>query len=254
MHLHEDDLVLHYYGELETGEEGRVGAHLAECSACRAGYTRLQQVLAAVDATPAPALPESFERTVWARLEPNLAPRRPHWLSWFVYSPARVAWMAAVLALVAGSFFAGRVWQRDVSQSGQVVSMPDIRERILLVDLGEHLDRSQMMLVELISTEPGEAVDISAERARAEELVAANRLYRQTASATGDAAVGQLLDELERVLVELAASPDRLTADDLQQVQQRIESRGLLFKVRVVTTSIRERQKQEIRTRTGQSS
>jgi hypothetical protein len=37
-------------------------------------------------------------------------------------------------------------------------------------------------------------------------------------------------------------------------VRQRIESRNLLFKVRVVSSSVRERQKQEIRTRTGQSS
>ena len=49
----------------------------------------------------AAALPDGFERTVWARLEPNLARPRRGWLAWFVYSPARVAWVAAVLALVA---------------------------------------------------------------------------------------------------------------------------------------------------------
>jgi hypothetical protein len=252
-HLNDDDLVLHYYGELDTAGEARVTAHLAECGACHAGYTRLQQVLAVVDTAPAAALPDGFERTVWARLEPRLGTPRRGWLTWFVYSPARVAWGAAVLALVAGSFFAGRLWQRDVSSGGQVVSSGDVRERILLVDLGEHLDRSQMMLVELVSAPDG-SLDMSAERARAGELVAANRLYRQTAGATGDAAVKELLDELERVFVEVAASPDRLTADDLLHVQQRIEARGLLFKVRVVSTSVRERQKQEIRTRTGQSS
>jgi hypothetical protein len=254
MHLGEDDLILHYYGELEAAPEGRVTAHLAECRACHADYTRLQQVLAVVDAAPAPALPDGFERTVWARLEPALDPARRGWLSWFVFSPARVAWAAAVLALVAGAFFAGRVSHRDVFPAAQSVSSGDIRERILLVDLGEHLDRSQMMLVELVSVQPGAGVDLSAERARAQELVAANRLYRQTASATGDASVEELLDELERVLVELAASPDRMTADDLLRVQQRIDARGLLFKVRVVSTSVRERQKQAIRTRTGQSS
>ena len=61
-----------------------------------------------------------------------------------------------------------------------------MRERILLVDLGEHLDRSQMVLVELVSADESDAVDISGERARAEQLVAANRLYRQTADDTGD--------------------------------------------------------------------
>jgi hypothetical protein len=37
-------------------------------------------------------------------------------------------------------------------------------------------------------------------------------------------------------------------------VRQRIESRGLLFKVRVVSSEIRERQKTGIRMRAGQSS
>ena len=86
------------------------------------------------------------------------------------------------------------------------------------------------------------AVDLSLERERAEELVAANRLYRQTATATGDAAMAQLLDELERLLVELAASPDQVSSEDFEGVQQRVAARDLLFKVRVVSAALRARQ------------
>ena len=254
MHLNEDDLVLHYYGEMDGTADAAAGSHLASCSACHASYRRLQHVLAAVDAAPEPSLPDGFERTVWARLEPNLARSRGNWFTWVVLSPARLGWAAAVVLLVAAAFFAGRVTEREAQAPATAANAADIRERILLVDLGEHLDRSQMMLVELVSAGGDGAVDISTERERAEELVAANRLYRQTATATGDAAVSELLDELERVLVELAASPDRLSAEDMESVRQRIEARGLLFKVRVVSSSVRERQKQEVRTRTGQSS
>src|SRR6476660_8340780 len=64
------------------------------------------------------------------------------------------------------------------------------------------------MLVELASADDTiGAVDISLEQSRAEQLVAANRLYRQTAVSTGDARMAALLDELERVLVDIAASP-----------------------------------------------
>ena len=51
-------------------------------------------------------------------------------------------------------------------------------------------------------------VDMSLEQSRAEQLVAANRLYRQTAASTGDAAIASVLDDLERVLVDIAASPN----------------------------------------------
>jgi hypothetical protein len=253
-HLTDDDLVLHFYGEMDGAAEAHAVAHLTGCDSCRRSYTRLQQVLAAVDAMPAPTLPDGFERTVWARLEPAL-PARRGWLSWILARPAGLAWAAAVVLLVAGAFFAGRLSTPPAGTTEpQIASADDIREAVLLSDLGEHLDRSQTMLIELVSAEEPEArdaIDISLERERAEELVAANRLYRQTATATGDMTVIALLDELERLLVELAASPDQLSTADLERVQQRIATKDLLFKVRVVSSGVRERQKQKMQNRVG---
>lgn len=252
MHISEDDLILHYYGEMNPAAKARATSHLGQCPTCHAAFSRLQRVLAAVDGVPALELPEGYERTVWARLEPGLAAQRRGWFSWLVLSPARLAWAAAIVALVGASFFAGQVSQRQAAPAQTAATTDELREQILLTDLGEHLDRSQMMLVDLVSA--GEDVDMSVERERAENLVADNRLYRQTASATGDAAVSELLEDLERILVELAASPDELSAADLEGVRQRIEAKSLLFKVRVLSSSVREKQQQQIRQRAGQSS
>jgi hypothetical protein len=253
-HLTEDDLVLHFYGEMDAATESQAVGHLADCEACRRSFTRLQQVLAAVDAMPMPALPESFERVVWARLEPALPPRGG-WLTRWMLGPANLVWAAAVLLLVAGAFFAGRLTNPpNDGSAAAMASAADVGERILLSDIGEHLDRSQAMLIELVTAdEPNgrDQVDISLERERAVELVAANRLYRQTVSGTGNSSVTELLDELERLLVELAASPDQLSADDMERVQQRAAAKDLLFKVRVVSTALRARQQPKAQTRTG---
>jgi hypothetical protein len=253
MHLHEDDLVLHYYGELDVVSAGRSERHLAECDDCRASFTRLQRVMAAVDMMPEPTLPDSFERTVWARLAPQLSldvargrARRRGGLSWFVLSPANLAWAAAIVLLVGAAFFAGRVTKPEPAQT--IASADQLRERVLVADVGEHLERSQAMLVDLVTADPSD-IDMTAERRRAEELVAANRLYRQTAAASGEARIRELLDELERLLVELAASPDQMSADDMDNVRDRIDATGLLFKVRVMSSTLRERQKDEIRAR-----
>jgi hypothetical protein len=254
-HLTEDDLVLHYYGEMDGAAETAAVRHLRECRDCHAAYNRLQRVLAAVEAAPAADIPDGFERVVWARLEPNL--RQDRGWRWF-FGPARLAWGATVALLVAGAFVAGRQWREaPVAPAAPIVATAapsQIRERILLVDLGEHLDRSQMMLVELVSGDPDAPADLSTERERAVQLVAANRLYRQTAIATGDRAVAALLDELERVLVDVAASPDEPSIEDLRDVRQRIDAEGLLFKVRVAASKIRERQTKDARARSGQSS
>jgi hypothetical protein len=257
MHVTEDDLILHYYGELEPAAAARADGHLRECATCHGSLTTLQRVLAAVDAVPPLEVGDGFERKVWARLQPELdrEPRKG-WLSWFVLSPPRLAWVAAVVILVASAFFAGRVSQKAIpaNTADTTAASIGLRERILLADLGEHLDRSQLMLTEIVSAEPTDTADFAAQRARAEELVADNRLYRQTAVANGNTALAAVLDDLEQVLIDVAASSEKVSALDYDDVRQRIENRGLLLKVRVLSLEIQQRQKAQMRSRAGQSS
>jgi predicted anti-sigma-YlaC factor YlaD len=255
-HLTEDQLVLHYYGEMAESEERLASEHLSGCGQCHAAFTRLQRVLAMVDETAAaPVLPESFERTVWARLQQDLPLARPNWFAWVVLSPARMAWAAAVVVLVTGAFFAGRLLPRSETPSVETVrTAGDLRERILMADLGDHLERSQTMLVELVSADAEAGFDVGNERDRAEQLVAANRLYRQTAATAGDGSIVAFLDELERILVDLAASPEEMSAEELAAVRRRIDSEGLLFKVRVLSSQLRDRQKGYVQERAGRRS
>jgi hypothetical protein len=256
-HLTDDELVLHYYGEMPDPDERRTAAHLSACGACHASYRRLQRVLAVVDeaaAVAGPELPAHFERTVWARLEPELRRDRGHWFSWLVQSPSRLAWVAGVIVLVAAAFFAGRWSPRPDEAPAQASASPaQVRERILLIDLGEHLERSQMVLLEIVSADAETGFDVS-ERGRAEELVAANRLYRQTATVTGNDTIAALLDDIERVLVDVAASPEHPPAAQLAEVRRRIDSQDLLFKVRVISSEVRERQRSAFQRAAGQSS
>jgi hypothetical protein len=254
-HLQDDDLVLHYYGEMPATEERTAEAHLAACADCQVNYTKLQRVMAFVDSAPAVDAPPGFERLAWARLEPALPARRDGWFSWFVFSPGRIAFAAGVLMLIGAAFTAGRLMPRTGAGGAAATQAAEkVRERILLVDIGDHLDRSQMVLVELVSAggTTGD-VDISTERDRAEQLVAVNRLYRQTAASTGDAAMASVLDDLERVLVDIAASPATVSQEDLDSVRRRIDSKELLFKVRVVSSQVRERQRAAIQERTNRS-
>ena len=104
--------------------------------------------------------------------------------------------------------------------------------------VGEHLGRSEMVLVELANAAPGiggpKQVNISAEQRRAESLLDENRLYRQTALESGDQAMASTLEELERVLMDVANSPSEVTPAQFETMQKRIADRGILLKVRVV--------------------
>ena len=154
------------------------------------------------------------------------------------------------------AFLAGRYYPKaqpaaQTANAGQVV-----RERILLVAVGDHLERSQTVLLELVNARPGQSLDVASERERAGDLVADNRLYRQTAARDGDTRVASVLDDLEPVLLEIARGPDRLTPEEVENLRQRIEGDGILFKVRVVGSAVRHREERAASPageRTGQS-
>jgi hypothetical protein len=232
-HVSDDDLVLLHYGEPADAE---VAAHVESCTECAERRRALAETLAAVEPPEVPARGEDYAARVWERLEPRLGQParvlRPRvWLR-------RAAGLSALAAALLLAFWLGR----QTKQPEPIAAA--VRERILLVAVGEHLERSQMVLVELTNAEGEGPVDVSAERAWADELVSANRIYRQTAARAGETALAGVLDELERVLVEVAAGPDRLSSSELADLRRRIESRGILLKVRVIGSQVREREKE----------
>lgn len=239
-HLTEEQLVLYYYGEGD-GSAG-VREHLDACEACRAEYANLQRVLNIVGAAPVPERAAHYGAQVWRRLEPRLGLRGSlgaRWIAPLRWPIRHWAAAAAMGALVVAAFVAGRYYPKP---SSQMASAVQVRERILLVAVGDHLERSQMVLVELVNARPGQALDISSEQERAGDLVAANRLYRQTAARAGDASVAGVLDELEPVLLAIANGPAHLTPEEVDKLRQRIEGDGILFKVRVVGSTVRHRE------------
>jgi hypothetical protein len=117
-----------------------------------------------------------------------------------------------------------------------------LRERVLLSALGDHFDRTEAMLVELAGTAPGERVSIAAEQRRAGDLLAATRLYRRAALDAGDASVAEVLELLQRILVEVTGSPSELSSFELRALQHRIETQELLFKLRIASSAVRNRE------------
>ncbi len=244
-HLNEEQLILYYYRESENPEKTR--RHLDECASCRAELEAIEQLLAEVAPEPVPERPADYGQRVWRRLESELTTTsHGSWLDWL--KPRRLAWAAAAAVLVTAVFLAGRLSTQWDEEAG-VPTVAEVRERILLVALGDHLESSQILLMELANTseaEKPETIDISYERQRASELVGQNRLYRQTANSAGETALVSVLDELERMLIDIANSSENLDWNEFANLRRRIEAQGVLFKVKVLNTNVRERQRDRV--------
>jgi hypothetical protein len=258
MHYSEEDFILHHYGE--HGDSAAIAEHVKHCEPCREQMLLIRRVLGAVDRNtlPVPARGDQYGTEVWNRLRPRLPAERTSWTSrlfpgWQAWPQWAAAGAFAVLLIAA--FIAGRYSPREgtapTAPTPAMAAAPapeQIRERVLLVAVGDHLDRSQMVLAELVNALPESKaarapVDISNEQQWARELVASNRLYRQTAAQTGESNVESVLDELEPILLEIAHSPSSMTAAALDELRERIEAQGLLFKIRIVGSNVRQRER-----------
>lgn len=244
-HVNEEQLLAYRDGELNEREA--ISAHLNDCADCRRELDKIEAVFLAMDSLPVPDPGEEYGRRTWNRIAPHLGEKKTRWwAAWF--APQRIIAFAGVAALVVLAFLLGRTMRGPAKPPIEATDAAKVRERILVVAVGEHLGKTEMMLMELANTDERRnaqgTVDISATQKRAEDLVEENRLYRQTALHEGDQAMASTLDELERVLLDLANSPDNVTPAQFEAIRKRIEAQGILFKVRVVKQVLDERKKQ----------
>lgn len=250
-HITDEDLSAYALDEVEAGTRGAIDAHLEACASCRASLAGLREALDATATLPVPDRDDEYGARVWAAIEPRLgaAPRRRR-------VPRLTPWLAAaaVVCVAAGAYWIGQrtatregASEAPVTAAAEVEAPAAIRERVVLAALGEHFDRTERTLVELVNAEPGGLVDISAEQAWARDLLEANRLYRQAARDSEAPALTSVLDDLEPVLLELANSPGQLTSDEFRALRGRIEARSLVFKVRVTGADVRARQRAILR-------
>jgi len=228
-HLTEEQLVAHYFAD----DANRVVAetHLRICSRCEQAYEEISNALA-VRAPEPPAREPAYGKRLWQSIQ---APLRPYpatkrrYFSW-----PRLVLASACLLGFAATFFFGALWQRSRTHSSQATTSPQAKERMVLLILDDHLDRSERLLVELnhAGAEPEDAE--VALQAEARQLLPDNRLYRQAVSTSGDPTMSAALDHLERVLLEVANSPDKLNGADLKRIEQEMNTDSLLFEIRVL--------------------
>jgi len=245
----EDLLTFHWDGGPATG------AHLSRCAECSTRLAELRAVLSAAGAAPVPERGESYGREVWARVAPRLPDRpggslRGRLADLFsrgggLFAPRALVLAGTLAAVAVAAFLAGRLATPTAPTGPMGLPGPaaarsaasrGTAERVLYADLASHLDRSEAVLLELVhGSGPG-----SAEQERLEDLLPANRLYRQSAGRSGQAAISALLEEIERVLLEVEHGPAQLNDAERDALRRRIDSDGILFRLRILSARVRE--------------
>ena len=245
-HYSEDDLILYYYGEGRRRAD--IERHLAACGSCGAAYGQIAGTLSLVTAPEAPERDERYGLEVWQRIRHQLPEQEtawwPAWLQWDRLALAGAA--AALCVMIIAAFVAGRLWPRQdltLTKNGADTSA-DAGTRVRMAAISDHLERSERVLLDVMNASGarGAHIDVSDAQGWAADLIDDNRLYREAASRAGDTMIADVLDDLERNLLEIVHGPSTLTPAQLEQVRVRLDAAALLFKVRVLHDELRERE------------
>lgn len=236
-HLIEEELIDYYYGEHAVAD--RVERHLRACSKCTQEYSALQRDLSGVKTLTPPSRGEGYGEEVWKSIRGSLQAYEPKGWRWPSLGFQRpLVLVTAFALLMVAAFIAGRVWQRKETSTVAIASDPQARQRVVVYVLGDHLDRSERLLVALnhaTGKDPAEALPIQSE---ARELLTSNRLLMQSAKQNNDPQLNASLDRLERLLVEVANEPNGLDEANLNRLRQEMNTDGLLFDVRVLRSRV----------------
>jgi len=247
-HITDDDLVLYYYSEGKRRPE--IERHLDSCSKCAAAYRDIAGTLTMIVEPAVPDRGEQYGLEVWQRIRHQLPEQEISWWRFIerTFGAERLVLASAAAVLIVLAFAIGRRSSTPVALEPSVASVPaassaataDLRQRVLIASVADHLDRSERVLTDIMNA--SEPQDISAEQRWAEDLLTTSRLYRQDAIDIGERSVAEVLDDLERNLIEIVHSPSRLNGADLEQMRRHIDAAALLFKVRVLGDELRARE------------
>lgn len=238
------------YHELNSRQQKSFDRHLASCKTCASEYQQLSWTLKVMDRREMPVIKPDYWQDYWARLSerlPEKSPRVfwPDWRSWFptiplTGRPALIPLVAALL-LVATGIFIGRTTLLQRPELGVPVQAT-VFDPSLIAEFNElassYLERSKMMLMGLDNFDPRlddpAALNISRHRDLSQELLLQGRMLRDHQVAVADPRLQILIDEIERVLLQVANSGEQDPMWTVRMAQEGIDKNSILLRITLI--------------------
>jgi hypothetical protein len=237
-------------GALSASERAAAERHAAACAACAADLAALRSTLAVAAADEAcaaepPVAVEWLRARVHARLDAAAAPRpRARRAAW-------AAGLATAAAVVAATILSRPAAPPPAPSAGASAAEPEIAVSEEALDRMErtmarertarYLDEAQDVLVTVSGAPRGcdrrtQRIDLADETRRSRELLA--RRARLDLDGSAALAAGPVLDDVEKVLREVASLEDCARRRDVEAIHRHVERERLLMKMELMTREL----------------
>jgi hypothetical protein len=256
------DLVAFLYGELGKDRTAEVRSHLDICPHCQdelrgiKGLVRsadslkdnVEEAMASVDWD---ALPNQISEAVFDDRSPHprQTPRRSFW-SALTFPRLKPVYAALLVGLVLGSLATLIVMRTSLLKESRGESFfvsQEFLDRIELElarrDTLDYLEKSQYVLLDFIQTSPEKTRqawrrDLVSQAA--EDLLAKKRYINPQLDKFRMAKAKEICDQIEFLFFELTQVSDQLSEEDLQYIQDLIEDKQLLLKIKLLKKDLEE--------------
>ncbi len=255
-------MVAFLYGELDNNTSERVRSHLDICPHCSEELQGLKEIVRAADSLNE-NLEESMASVDWDVLPEKIrdavfddkaallqhTQRKSFWEA-TVHSRLRPVYAALLVGLVLGSLATLIVMRTSFQRESQGESFfvsPEFLDRVELEmarrDTLEYLEKSQYVLLDFVQASPKKIPqswrrDLVTQAAN--DMLAKKRYINPQLDKFHMAKAKEICDQIEFLFFELTQFSDQLTEEDLQSIQDLIEEKQLLLKIKLLKKDLEE--------------
>jgi len=250
------NMVAFLSGELEESEKDRLVSHIESCSACRNEIEQFKKIYKGAD-----VLNEDIEEAMaaidWESLPARIADkvaenevpivlksRRTGFWQVLVQPRFKSVYAGVLLGVVVGSLFTFLIFRSQPFRSpenGRIVVPKGFYDMMELEmarrETIDYLDKSEYLLLDFVQSSPEKSAefwrsDLASQRAR--DLLSKKTYIDQQLDKIQLAKAKAICDQIELLFFELMQISQELSAEELRRIQNLIEEKQLLLKIKLV--------------------
>ena len=249
-------LVDYLNGEILPEERGLLESHLADCPECRLEFKSLEKVMAGADSL-VPEIESAMRSVDWDRMSDEITsnvfktdklpsrekPAEGFWSLIFKprFRPVLAALFFGVILGVGLTFLIFR-WPSSQEYSSREFMIPQgvldsMNIEVARRETLDYLEKSQYLLLDFIQSTPENSVSFWQNQftaKRAKDLLSKKKYINQQLNSYQMAKAKAICDQIEYLFLELTQLSSELPLVELQRIQQLIQERQLLLKIKLV--------------------
>ena len=257
------DIVAFLYGELSPNDQERVKSHLDVCSLCRDEARELEFVRK--ESGPLiPGLSEAMASVDWETLPGKIADAvlrqdpgpdqlqlKKSWLPLFQpkWRPVYVGLLSGIMIGSLATYLVLRSPNMQISRAPELIFTSDFLEKAELEvarrETLEYLEKSQYLLLDFVQSPSGVTAEIWRDGLtlqKARDLLSKKKFIDSQLNKFHMAKAKKICDQIEYLFYELTQISENLLPEDRKRIQDFIQDRQLMLKIKLVKKELMNRE------------